>query len=148
MAEVELRRASVGDSGEIAALFRLSRKAALPYLPELHTKAEDHAFFRDSVFATCELWVAALGSVLVGLFAFRVGWIDHLYVHPAHHGCGIGSALLLRAKETQSRLELWTFERNLNARRFYEARDFRCVRLTDGHDNEEHEPDALYQWTR
>jgi hypothetical protein len=50
--------------------------------------------------------------------------------------------------ETQSRLELWTFQRNANARRFYETHGFRCARLTDGRDNEEHEPDALYEWTR
>jgi hypothetical protein len=38
------------------------------------------------------------------------------------------------------------FQRNEDARRFYERRGFRLVRLTDGADNMEREPDALYAW--
>ncbi len=42
--------------------------------------------------------------------------------------------------------ELWTFQQNLRARAFYEARGFVLVQLTDGSDNEEKTPDALYAW--
>ena len=45
-------------------------------------------------------------------------------------------------------LHLWTFQRNAQARRFYEARSFALVKETDGAGNEEKEPDALYLWTR
>ena len=45
-------------------------------------------------------------------------------------------------------MRLWTFQRNQRARRFYERRGFRLVLLTDGADNEEKEPDALYEWRR
>ena len=44
------------------------------------------------------------------------------------------------------RLELWVFQKNDGARRFYERHGFRLVRLTDGADNMEREPDALYAW--
>ena len=148
MTEVTLRRAGVAECDAIAALFRLSKEAALPYLPALHTPEEDRAFFRKHVFATCEVWVAETGGALAGLCAFRAGWIDHLYVHPAYHRRGIGGALLRKAMQTHVHLALWTFQRNANARRFYEACGFRCVRITDGRDNEEREPDALYEWTR
>jgi putative acetyltransferase len=148
MPKVTLRRADVAECDAIAVLFRLSRVAALPYLPDLHTPAEDAAFFREQVFATCEVWVAETGGALAGLCAFRADWIDHLYVHPAHHRRGIGGALLGKAMETHEKLALWTFQRNVNARCFYEAHEFRCVRLTEGRDNEEREPDALYEWTR
>ena len=46
----------------------------------------------------------------------------------------------------QTRLTLWTFQRNLRARRFYEANGFVAVRETDGAGNEEKEPDVLYRW--
>ena len=46
------------------------------------------------------------------------------------------------------RLQLWTFQRNAQARRFYEARGFVVVEQTDGAGNEEKEPDARYLWTR
>jgi hypothetical protein len=46
------------------------------------------------------------------------------------------------------RPQLWTFQRNAQARRFYEARGFVLIQETDGARNEEKEPDALYLWTR
>jgi RimJ/RimL family protein N-acetyltransferase len=44
------------------------------------------------------------------------------------------------------RLELWVFQRNEGARRFYERHGFRLLKLTDGTGNMEQEPDALYEW--
>jgi hypothetical protein len=41
------------------------------------------------------------------------------------------------------RLQFWTFQRNVQARRFYEARGFALIQQTDGAQNEEKEPDAL-----
>jgi putative acetyltransferase len=145
---VVLRRARPDDIDAIAALFRLSRNTALPDLPDLHTPDDDRAFFHDHVFATCAVWVAEDANVLTGFCAFRNGWIDHLYVHPAHQRQGVGSALLRPAMEANETLHLWTFQRNAGARAFYEAHGFSCVRTTNGEANEEHEPDALYAWSR
>jgi putative acetyltransferase len=75
-------------------------------------------------------------------------WIDQLYVLPAAQGQRTGSSLLQVAKDRFASLQLWTFRRNANARRFYEARGFRQVGESDGSRNEEKEPDALYLWTR
>ena len=144
MRHAVVRRAGADESDAVAALVRLSRETALPYLPDLHTPEEGRAFFRDRVFAVCEVWVAERGSELVGMCAFREGWIDHLYVHPAHVRTGIGTALLRQAMEANEALQLWTFQRNTDAIRFYESHGFTLVRETDGADNEEHEPDALY----
>ncbi len=146
MREMVIRRARPDESDAVAALCRLSREAALPYLPSLHTPAEDRAFFRDRVFRDCEVWVADHGGALAGVCAFRTGWVDQLYVHPAHHRAGIGTALLRQAQEANDQLRLWVFQRNANARAFYEAHGFACVMTTDG-DNEEREPDALYAWS-
>jgi ribosomal protein S18 acetylase RimI-like enzyme len=56
--------------------------------------------------------------------------------------------LLDKAKERNSELQLWTFQRNVSAIRFYQANGFRLVRETDGAVNEEREPDALFAWSR
>jgi len=69
-------------------------------------------------------------------------------VLPAAQGRGVGTELLDVAKRASDQLELWTFERNAPARRFYEARGFALVEQTDGARNEEREPDARYLWTR
>jgi GNAT superfamily N-acetyltransferase len=146
MPDFVLRRARDDESDAVAALFRLSLRTGLPFLAERHTPEEDRAFFRDRVFATCEVWVAERNGELAGMCAFRKGWLDHLYVHPANQRGGIGAALLQKAKDAHAHLQLWAFQRNENARRFYESQGFRLVKTTDGRDNEEREQDALYLW--
>jgi putative acetyltransferase len=148
MRDIAIRRARDDESDAVAALVRLSKETAMPYLPKLHTPDEDRAFFRDRVFAECEAWVAEREGDVVGICAFRAGWVDQLYVHPAHRRIGIGAALLRKAKDANDRLQLWAFQRNTNALRFYESQGFRLVKTTDGADNEEREPDALYAWMR
>jgi GNAT superfamily N-acetyltransferase len=69
-------------------------------------------------------------------------------VLPGAQRRGLGTELLQVARSSFDRLHLWTFQRNLPARQFYEARGFALVRETDGAGNEEKEPDALYLWTR
>jgi putative acetyltransferase len=148
MRDIVLRRARDDESDAVADLFRLSLRTAMWFLQDRHTAEEDRAFFRDRVFATCEVWVAERDGELTGLCAFRDGWVDHLYVHPARLRSGIGAALLRKAKDANERLQLWAFQRNENALRFYESQGFRLVTTTDGRDNEEREPDALYAWER
>ncbi len=146
MDDIRLRRARVDESDAVAALHRLSREAAMPFMRGLHTVEEDRAFFRERVFPACKVWVAERDGVLVGMCALRPGWLDHLYVHPAHHGRGIGTALLRKALESNDTLQLWVFQSNVNAIRFYERHYFELVRKTDGRHNEERQPDALYRF--
>jgi len=142
-----IRRASPADIEPLALLFREIRQACLPYLPDLHSPAEDLAFFRDHVFGECEIWLAEAATI-DGFCAFREGWVDHLYIRPSCHGRGLGTALLAKAMAAQERLQLWVFQRNLPAIAFYRARGFRLTRRTDGSANEEREPDALFEWSR
>jgi GNAT superfamily N-acetyltransferase len=143
-----LRRLALDDMDEAARVLRTSFDRALPTLKGLHTPDEDRAFFRERLFAACEMWGAFAGNDMTGFIAFRESWIDQLYVLPAAQGNGVGTSLLKIAQDTFAHLQLWTFQRNANARRFYERRGFALVRETDGSDNEEKEPDALYRWTR
>jgi GNAT superfamily N-acetyltransferase len=72
--------------------------------------------------------------------------LDHLYVRPGWQRRGGGLSLLTKAKAlSPRRLELRTFQRNINARAFYEAQGFCAVAYTDGQ-NEENEPDVQYEW--
>jgi putative acetyltransferase len=142
-----IRRATEEESDDVASVHRVSRETAMPFLPTLHTHEEDRAFFRTRVFPACQVWVADNGGI-VGFIAPREGWVDHLYVLPHHARQGYGRALLDKAKERNSQLQLWTFQRNLNAIVFYKANGFCLVRETDGAGNEEREPDALFAWSR
>jgi GNAT superfamily N-acetyltransferase len=133
---------------EAARVHRASFDWALPWLVGLHTPDEDRWFYRERVFATCQVWGAFDRDVMSGLTAFRDGWIDQLYVLPGAQGRGVGSALVQVAQRASARLRRWTFQKNHAARRFYERRGFVLMRETDGSENEEKEPDALYLWIR
>jgi GNAT superfamily N-acetyltransferase len=143
-----LRRAAQADMEAVARLHRHVRKTCLPYLPELHTPQQDLMFFKEHVFPASTIWLAEDEDRLIGFAAWKEDWLDHLYVDPAWHGRGIGSALLTAVREGVDELNLWTFQANTQARRFYERHGFRLVELTDGSRNEERTPDAHYRWAR
>jgi len=140
-----IRGARPGDVDGIAQLYERSY-GTLRFLPTLHTPEETRTWFAGVV-AEREVWIweeegAALGFILLG-----DATVDYLYVEPDVTGRGIGSALLDRAKTRRpDGFRLWTFQQNEGARRFYERHGLRVIRLTDGEDNEEKTPAALYAW--
>lgn len=147
-AAITTRRLTFREMHDAAVVHRQALDDPLPWLAGLHSAAEDSKYFRDKVFTACTVWGAFEGGALVGLVAYREGWIDQLHVLPRAQRRGIGSALLAAAQRDFSSLSLWSFQANKTARRFYEGRGFAAVRETDGRANEEWEPDILYCWTR
>lgn len=140
-----IRQANDGDIAPVARLFRAVRRACLPYLPDLHSPEDDLWFFRNRVFAECEVWVAQADAI-DGFVAFRAGWVDHLYLRPDCQRRGIGKALLALAMTRHSPVRLWVFQKNQAAIRFYRAQGFREIERTDGSRNEEREPDVMLEW--
>lgn len=146
--DILYRPAAPADAGAIAALFRATRQACLPYLPELHTKEEDRVYFSTDVLRTKIVWVAECKKRILGFCAFKDGWLDHLYVAQTFQRHGIGAKLLGIALSTEhNTLDLWVFQQNVPAIRFYEALGFKLVKKTDGSENEERVPDALYRFS-
>lgn len=144
-----LRPATLDDAAEVAAIHLAARREAMPYLPVLHTDDETFRWVRDSVITQQAVWVATEDDGVAGYIALTEEELHDLYVRPGAQGKGVGSALLEKAKELSvGTLRLWTFQRNTNARRFYERRGFIAVEMTNGHGNEEREPDVRYEWTR
>ena len=79
----------------------------------------------------------------------RCGEIRLLHTHPDFIGQSAGTLLLGAAKQSGvPALELWCFQANTLARRFYERHGFRAIAFTDGPENEEKMPDVRYRWTR
>jgi putative acetyltransferase len=145
---VNLRAATPEDAPAIAALMRTTFRVSLPFLPELHTAEQDLAYVSGHLIPNTTVWVAEFEGVIGGYVAFRSDWIDHLYIHPERQGQGIGPALLARAMDDGLPKQLWAFQQNEPARRFYEARGFKAVEFTDGEGNEEKTPDVRYEWRR
>jgi GNAT superfamily N-acetyltransferase len=142
-----IRQLELADMDAAASIHRRAFDDASPWLAGLHTPEEDRWFYRGRMFKTCTLWGVFDRDVITGMIAFHDDWIEQLYVLPEAQGRGAGGELLDIAKRACERLQLWTFQRNLKARRFYETRGFALVEETDGAGNEEKEPDARYFWT-
>ena len=143
--DVELRTGTVTDTEAVAAVFGAAR-AGLGFLPRLHTEDEDRSFFRGQL-ARLQSSVALRNGAVVGFAIFGEGWLHHLYVDPTAQGEGIGARLLARVRDgLGDAVQLWTFEANAGARRFYERHGFEPVERTDGSGNEERLPDVRYTW--
>lgn len=130
------------DAAVVASIARASRKAAMPWLPDLHTPAEDVGFFAGEL-ATSRAWGVEVDGALSGFAIYRGGWLTHLYLMPDQRGRGLGSALVEQVRfAVDGPIDLWVFEDNQDARAFYAARGFVEVERTDGSGNEEKQPDV------
>lgn len=95
------------------------------------------------------MWVAETGTGdMLGFASVEGTELEHLYLRPDVRRRGIGSLLLAKAREiSPEELTLHVFQRNTDARAFYERYGFTAVDFNDGSRNEEKEPDVLYRWT-
>jgi ribosomal protein S18 acetylase RimI-like enzyme len=132
----------------VVAIWTRSKKRALGWLAieQAHTPEEDLAFFRDTLCARCEIWLAEREGRVVGLMALQGDHVDQLFIDPDAQGRGAGSALLDHAKRLHpAGVWLFTHQRNELARAFYEARGFRAVAFGVSPPPES-EPDVRYEW--
>lgn len=114
---------------------------------DLHTPEETRHWMRAIVFARQRVIVAESGGAVVGFLALDGRLISNLYLSPAQQSRGIGSALLAEAKGLRPEgLELWVFEPNTGAIRFYTRHGFATAERCDGRDNEEKIPDRRMVW--
>ncbi len=145
---LELRRATSDDAADVGEVFLAAFHATYPAFPTVHTDDEVRAWIAEDVVPTTECWVAIDDSRVVGMLSLTPGWIEHLYIAPERVGEGIGRRFVDLAKaRAAGRLELWTFQVNDRARRFYERNGFEPVELTAGEGNEERQPDVRYAWS-
>jgi putative acetyltransferase len=146
---VDIRRARDDEIEPLTELFIRARNE-MDYLPQVPEEAA--APIAARIREHDEVWVAVEDGRLLGFLGIerstnlRAPVLEKIYVEPADQNRGVGSALLDKAKELRpDELYLWVFQKN-PARRLYERHGFKLVKLTDGADNMEREPDALYRW--
>jgi ribosomal protein S18 acetylase RimI-like enzyme len=142
------RRANPADAERIASLWLRSRRASIPSIPPpVHTADDVKSWFATVVLTQRETWVVEEPVGVTAVLVLQPGSINQLYVDPDHSGRGLGTRLVELAKELNpDGLDLWTFQSNVGARRFYERHGFIAVAATNG-DNEEGAPDMRYHWS-
>ncbi|MEL7116215.1 MAG: GNAT family N-acetyltransferase [Pseudomonadota bacterium] len=119
-----------------------------PWMPVLHQEPEDLKFMRHLI---DDFEVTVIRGVMGGPQGFlaRDGQIIHaLYMRRGMRGRRYGKTLLDRVKGIEPRLELWTFQQNERARKFYAREAFQEVEMTDGAGNDEKLPDVRMVWEK
>lgn len=152
------RRARLDEAPAVAELYIRAREAAIPAIPQgIHGDDDIRGWVRAQIDGSFggpgrTVWVAVScedPERIVGLLITEADWVEQLYVDPDLTGRRIGARLLDHAKAlSPGRLQLWTFESNVGAQRFYQCHGFVEVGRTDGADNEEQSPDIRYEWVR
>ncbi|MBI4883437.1 MAG: GNAT family N-acetyltransferase [Actinobacteria bacterium] len=151
--EAKIRAVRNTDAGGCAQVYMRSREFALPTVPVVHAPREVRRWMADEVVGRTDMWVAEVDGTIVGLLVLAVdakdvGWVEQLYLDPAWMGRGLGDRFVQLAKErVPGGLQLWTFQVNEPARRFYERHGFIAEQFTDGAGNEERSPDIRYRWS-
>jgi GNAT superfamily N-acetyltransferase len=144
---VTLRRADPGDGDALGDVWLDAWYATFDF-PPAHPDADVRTWLRDEMLPAHEVWVATDGADrVVGFLALSDDMVDQLYIAPGWIGRGIGSRLIALAKERRpAGIDLYCFQVNDRARRFYESRGFSVIAEGDGSNNEEHQPDLRYAW--
>jgi ribosomal protein S18 acetylase RimI-like enzyme len=146
-----LRAGAAADLAALVRIFLSSRRTFIPYAPLAHGEDEIEHWLGE-LLARRGVTVACVGDDTIGFVALSsdIGesWIEQLYLAPGQTGLGIGGQLLAHAVRSLPRnlpIRLYTFQANDGARRFYERAGFRAVAFGDGTQNEEGQPDVLYE---
>jgi GNAT superfamily N-acetyltransferase len=151
MVTLDLRAATLGDADQVADVYLRSRKELVAFAPLAHSDEDVRRWIPQRLIPAGRTTVAVVDGAIVGFMSVSAApgcsWINHLYLHPAWIGRGIGTRLLeLVRRELSPPIRLYTFQENQRARTFYERRGFTAVSFTDGSGNEEKCPDVLYEW--
>lgn len=142
--EVEIERARAFDGRNIATILS-DWIDATPWMPKIHT-AQDHQKFGIWIIQATEVTVARIEGDVAGFIARRACEVHSLYIADGQRNRGIGTRLLEHAKSVQDHLELWTFQANDGARRFYAQHGFVEDKQSDGQGNDEKLPDVHMIW--
>jgi len=147
-AAILIRRLQPSDVDSVVHGWHATNRASYGYVAEIqrHTLEDDRRFFELQLAPACEVWVATIGSNIVGMMALDGCWIRHFAIFEGFRGHGIGARMLEQARQRSPiELRLFTFQRNTGARRFYERHGFEAVAFGVS-PPPELEPDVEYAW--
>jgi GNAT superfamily N-acetyltransferase len=113
----------VRDLAPCLAIWRRASEAGHPFLDSATLDA-DGEIVRTQYMPAAEITVAEAADRAAGFIALLGGIVGGLFVDPAHHGRGIGRALIVDAARRKGPLDVEVYEANAGARAFYRALGF------------------------
>lgn len=128
--EMNVRPYRADDLEALVALWYRAWQEAFPDVQHPQCLKQWLARFRDEIAPRQVVWVAVdevNEDRIVGFISIVLAQssLDQLFVSPDAQGCGVGAALMAKAKElAPGGLSLHTLQRNTPARTFYEKHGF------------------------
>jgi len=143
--DFEIRRAMPDDADDCAAILQEWIDETDWFL-SIHPAGAAAPMLRAQINAV-GFTLAMENGQIAGFSCLANGVLEFLYIRNASRNKGIGRMLLNRCKfANPDGFELWTFQQNTAARRFYEREGFFEAERSDGAGNEEGLPDIRYIW--
>lgn len=119
---MKIRRGTASDASSALGIWRRAVDATHRFLTPADRAEIDGQV--EAWLPTAELWIVEQGTLPVGFLVLDGNMIDALFVDPAFHGRGFGSALLAHALTLAPDAVVDASEQADNALQFYEARGF------------------------
>lgn len=149
-AEPAIRRAVGHDADDIARLLAAVRTESVPDLPLAgQSTAAVTPFVRQVLLDQFEVWMAEADGHPVGFMALMPpDQIAHLYIAAGHRGKGLGARFVdLARRRFPEGLQLWTFQENEEAQRFYKREGFVPVEWAEEREEDRASPDLRMAWS-
>jgi putative acetyltransferase len=118
-----IRKFKVNDTDAVVSIWRMASEFAHPFLFPAFLDTEAAAL-RNVYLAHAQTWVTERGGEVVGFVALIDNEVAGLFLDPAYHRQGFGSAMIDMAVAEKGPLKVDVFKENAAGRRFYEARGF------------------------
>jgi putative acetyltransferase len=124
-----IREYRFSDLEDVLSAWAAASEIAHPFLTPDFLRRERHNI-PNLYLPNAETWVWEVDGSVVGFISLIENEVGALFVQPAHHGSGIGRALIDKARALRGDLELEVFERNAVGRAFYDRYGFVLLRKT------------------
>ena len=130
---MNIRQYKTSDLEAVLSSWEAATRLAHPFMTD-DFLAQERKNVGEIYMPNTDTWVAELDGNVVGFVALMGNEIGAIFLLPNYHGKGIGKALMDKANELHSSLEVEVFKANAIGRKFYSRYGFEFL------DEKHHEP--------
>lgn len=130
---MNIRQYNTSDLEAVLSSWEAATRLAHPFMTD-DFLAQERKNVGEIYMPNTDTWVAELDGNVVGFVALMGNEIGAIFLLPNYHGKGIGKALMDKANELHSSLEVEVFKANAIGRKFYSRYGFEFL------DEKHHEP--------
>lgn len=123
---MNIRQYNTSDLEAVLSSWEAATRLAHPFMTD-DFLAQERKNVGEIYMPNTDTWVAELDGNVVGFVALMGNEIGAIFLQPNYHGKGIGKALMDKANELHSSLEVEVFKANAIGRKFYSKYGFELL---------------------